>query len=146
VLAGRLKLATLVLDLLKEPGVLDGQRRLGREGGEKPHDLGRELARRLACHRQHADDLVLAQQGHAEQGSVACLEEGPPDGTIVGALDGDVVNLDGLAQLDHLGRRQTLSFGNHRDTADRRKHRRVARVGIVAHPQLQRHDREAERS
>ncbi len=44
VTARGLKLAALVRDLVEEPGVLDGQGRLRREGLQDVHDLRRKLA------------------------------------------------------------------------------------------------------
>src|SRR3989442_10825390 len=98
-LAGDLELTTLVLDLQEQPRVLDGQRRLRGEGAEEPHHLGLELAGPLARHGEHADNLVLAQQWHTEQGTMPRLDQRPPDGTLVDALDGDVVDLARLPPL-----------------------------------------------
>src|SRR5215831_10389088 len=49
VLAGDFELMTLVRELPKEAGVLDGESRLGGKGSEKPDDLRRELAGRLVA-------------------------------------------------------------------------------------------------
>ena len=55
-----LELAALLLELLKQARVLQGQRRLGREGLEQLDHLDRELAGRLPSQREAPDDLVLA--------------------------------------------------------------------------------------
>src|SRR5947208_1831823 len=53
VLADNLELATLLLDLLEEPRVLDGEHRLGGEGLEQFHRLRLEAALRSEIGRAH---------------------------------------------------------------------------------------------
>src|SRR3989442_2321711 len=93
VLAGDFELAALLGDLTKEPGVLDGQGRLGGEGAEQPHGLRLELAGGLARHRQHADDLVLTQERHAEQRAMSGLYERPSDRALIVTRGGNLLKL-----------------------------------------------------
>src|SRR5213078_425680 len=67
VAAGNLELAALVLDLVEESRVLDGERRLGREGLERLDDLRGEFARRLPDEDQAPYGLVLPKEWHGER-------------------------------------------------------------------------------
>ena len=49
-----------------EPGVVDRQRRLRREGLEQRHDVRREQPGGLPRHHQAADDTILAQDRHGQ--------------------------------------------------------------------------------
>ena len=71
VLAGRLELAALVLDLVEQPRVLDRQGRLGGEGLQELDHLGGELAGRLRSRPDRRASAVFAQQRHGEQRAVA---------------------------------------------------------------------------
>ena len=77
--AGRLELGALVRDLPEEPGVLDGQGGLGGEGLQDVDYLRGKLTRLLPVEGQTADDLILAEQGHGEEGPVPEPDEGVPD-------------------------------------------------------------------
>ena len=131
VAAGGLQQPTLVLDLVKEPGVLDGEGRLRGEGREEPDDVRIERAWPLARDDQDADDLVLAEQRNPEQRAMPGVDQRVPDGTLVGALDGDVGDLDRLAQARHLGR-QSLAPGDRGHPPGRRQDRGVPLIDVVA--------------
>ena len=60
------------------------------------------------------------------------LDERPADGTLVDALDGDVVDLDRLPPLHHLGR-HPFAPANRGHSTERREQDRISLVGIVAH-------------
>src|SRR5437899_6274615 len=95
VAAGYLQLATLLLDLVEEPGVLDRQYRLGGEGLQKVHRLLRERTLQRAAYHQRTEHLVFAQERHREQSPKACpLDNVAQDGL---RLLADVWGLDGLA-------------------------------------------------
>ena len=102
-LAGDLELTTLVLDLQEQPCILDSQGRLSGEGGEQAHDLRLELAGGLARHRQDADDFVFAKERHAEQSAMSGVDKRLANRTLAVTRRRDVVNLYGLAPLDHPG-------------------------------------------
>jgi acetylornithine deacetylase/succinyl-diaminopimelate desuccinylase-like protein len=53
------QLAALVLDLVKESGILDGQGRLRGEGPQQLDRLGREVARVVAGHPKTADQILF---------------------------------------------------------------------------------------
>ena len=57
---GGFDLLAFLLDLAEQPGVLDGQDRLRREGFQKLDDLGAKLAGGFAPHHQAADDAVFS--------------------------------------------------------------------------------------
>ena len=99
VLAGDRELAALLLDLAEEPGVLDGQRRLGGERLQELDDLRRELSGRPPVHRERADDLVLPQERHCQQRPVAYPEQEVSKMTLIGALLQDVGHLHRLPPL-----------------------------------------------
>src|SRR2546428_6510030 len=63
---------------------------------------------------------------------MASFDQRPSYGTLVRARGGDVVNLDGLPQLHHLGR-HTLSLANRGHSTERLKQGSISLVGIVAH-------------
>ena len=69
VATGRLELLALVLDLVKEPGVLDRQ---GRLRGERPKQLDRrrrKLAWAVAGHTEAADQVALADHRYRQDGA-----------------------------------------------------------------------------
>src|SRR5262249_61054631 len=65
--AGGLKLAPLLLDLAEEPGVLDSEHGLAREGSHEGDDLWGELSRGLPSGGQTPDDVILPQQRKAKE-------------------------------------------------------------------------------
>ncbi len=95
-LAGSLELAPLLLDLAEEPGVLDGQDRLGGKGLEQVHDLGRKFARLLTPDDQTAHDPLLAKERHGQERAISQPgQDGPEAGEAVFALIQDVGHLHG---------------------------------------------------
>ena len=60
VAVGGFDLAALVLDLAKQPGVLDRQYGLGGEGFQKLDDFGTKLAGGFSPYHQAANDAVFA--------------------------------------------------------------------------------------
>ena len=68
---GGFDLAALVLDLAKQPGVLDRQYGLGGEGFQKLDDFGAKLAGGFSPYHQAADDAVFAEQGNSQAGTKA---------------------------------------------------------------------------
>jgi len=75
VLAGCLDLVALVLDLMKQSRVLDGQHRLRREGPHQVDGIGRKCARRAAAHHQHADDFAAVDERRHQ----SCTKAGAQD-------------------------------------------------------------------
>ncbi len=71
VLVGGLDLAALVLDLPEQPGVLDGQGRLGRKGLKQVNDFRQELSRLLPPHRQSAQNSFFTKQWNRQNRSIA---------------------------------------------------------------------------
>ena len=69
VAVGGFDLAALVLDLAKQPGVLDRQYGLGGKGFQKLDDFGAKLAGGFSPYHQAADDAVFAQQGNGQTGT-----------------------------------------------------------------------------
>src|SRR5262249_20444621 len=67
---GCLDLAALILDFPEQPRVLDRQSRLGREGLKQVHDFRRKVASLLPPHRQRTHNLVLAEKGNCQHGSI----------------------------------------------------------------------------
>jgi hypothetical protein len=67
VAAGRFEKASLVLDLVEEPGILNGKRGLCGEGSKEIDDLRRELARLIAVYHQTADEAVFPQERYDEE-------------------------------------------------------------------------------
>ena len=127
VAAGRLELLALVRDLSEQAGVLDGQRRLRREGLQDVDDLGRELPGRLPVEGQAADDLILAQQRHGEERAVAEPDERVADAALVRVRLGDVGNLEGLTDLSGASHEAFTLRQGHRP--NRFHERRVQIVG-----------------
>src|SRR5215475_10800264 len=78
VAAGGFQLPALVLDLVKQPGILDGQRGLRGEGPKELNGLARELAGHLPHHGEATDQVVVAQERNGEQGPVAGPNERAP--------------------------------------------------------------------
>ena len=71
VLARLRKLPALLLDLVEQPRVLDGQHRLRRERLQQLDRALWELARRFAAHHQRSHDLIRAEQRYDQQGAKA---------------------------------------------------------------------------
>ena len=67
--------SALLLELVEEAGVLDGEHRLAGERLEQVDDLGRERARASSGDDQAADDVVLAQQRDGQQRADARPEQ-----------------------------------------------------------------------
>ena len=74
--AGNFQLAALLLDLLEQPRVLNGERRLTGKGLEQLDGGRRELAGRLARDDQAAQDAALHQERDGQQCTLAGLREG----------------------------------------------------------------------
>ena len=110
---GHLELAALLLDLAKQPRVLDGERRLGAEGLQQLHGLGRKLAGRIAVDHQAAHDLALAQERDGEQGAEARVHERVAHGPRVHARHGDIRELYGLAGLRGASERALAQADRH---------------------------------
>ena len=97
-----LQLPALLVDLAEQPGVLDGEHRLGREGLERGDDLGREGAPLAAQDDQAPEEPLLAHERDREERMGAL-----PDVQLPGLRSDqpgvllDVGDLDGLA--DHPG-------------------------------------------
>ena len=96
-----LELLTLLLDLPKEPRVLEREGRLGGEGLEQLDNLRRELPGRPPIDDEPADDVVLAQHRHRQQGPIARAQQRVAQTAPVDALLRDVRDLDRLAVLGH---------------------------------------------
>ena len=62
-----LQLPALLVDLAKQPGVLDGEHRLGREGLERGDDLGREGAPLAPQDHEAAQEPLLADERDREE-------------------------------------------------------------------------------
>jgi len=91
---GGLKLSALVRDLVEEPGILDGQGRLRREGTQQFDRLGRELTGTVTGHPETARELALADHRHREHGPDAGFDQDVPQPALVGPRHGDVGHLD----------------------------------------------------
>src|SRR5436190_8634949 len=78
--AGLFKLSALVLELVKQPRILDGQHGLRGKGLQQLHRALREFARFPAAHYQCADGSICAEQRHrhmaAEAGTENDIEHG----------------------------------------------------------------------
>ena len=98
VAVGHLELGALVGDLPEEPGVLDREGRLVREGAEQIDHLGGEFAGCAASHDESADDPVLAQEGHGEEGAESRPHHDVANRPLIHVLRGDIGELDGLAR------------------------------------------------
>ena len=85
-----------MFELPIEPRVLDGQRRLGREGPEQLNRLGWEFAGAVAGHDETPDELVVTGHRHRQDGSDTRLEQVLPQPKAVRPRHGNV---------GHLGRR-----------------------------------------
>src|SRR5262245_15135222 len=95
-LARYLELAALDLDLAEEARVLDGEGGLGGEGLQQLDRFMRKLAGLLAIHRQRADEMVLADERHGDDGAVARFDQRVADGARIGA-DRNVSHLNRFA-------------------------------------------------
>ena len=71
--AGQLELEALLLELAVEPGVLQGQCRLAREGLHQVDRLVGEATGPLATDDERPDDLVLAEHRHRHQRAPAVV-------------------------------------------------------------------------
>src|SRR5262249_56620036 len=74
-------------------------RRLRAEGPEHVDEARLESARRPPVHDERADDFVLREQRHGEQGTIAGREDGVADAAAIDTRIADVRNLYGLARL-----------------------------------------------
>src|SRR5713101_7540365 len=72
------RLAALVLDLVKEPGILDSQGRLGREGAKQLHRLGRKLSGAVARNAETPDEPIFADHRHGQDGPDPGFDQGLP--------------------------------------------------------------------
>ena len=83
--------------LVEQPGVAHGQRRLGGKGFDEFDGLRGKIAQLAAQHDEPAEDAVLEQQRHREEGSIP----GPIE--LVPAFRGDEIGR--VRQIGHLDRR-----------------------------------------
>ena len=91
------ELALLALDRLDQPGVLDGDGNLLREGRDQALLGQRERPNLIAGHVDDADDLAIADDWHAQQRPVAGqLLTGP----VVLGISQNVVDVDRPASLE----------------------------------------------
>src|SRR5262249_4532108 len=95
-------LAPLVAQLPVQARVLDGQRRLRGEGLEQLDHLTRKLTGRRPVDDDAADDAVLAQERHGEQGAGPEAKQDVAQMALVGAGHGDVRDLDRPASHSEL--------------------------------------------
>src|SRR6266446_5239723 len=95
--AGGFELAALVRDLVKEPGILDGQGRLRGKGLEERDDFGRERTGGVAANDEAPDDVLLTQQRHREERVPSRPEQRPARPAFIRAFDCDVRDLNGLS-------------------------------------------------
>src|SRR5712691_11760865 len=102
VLARGLELPALDLDLAEEARVLDGERGLCREGPQQLNDLRRELPADLPKDGEGAEQVLLADERHREQGSVAGPHERATHPTF-GGRDQDVRQLNRFLHLRESG-------------------------------------------
>ena len=86
VLARRFELPALVLDLAEQPRVLDGQSRLRRERLQQVDHLRRESPAAVPVHGQRAEQVVLAQERHCQNRTIAAANEDLPYPALVTAL------------------------------------------------------------
>jgi hypothetical protein len=94
-----LERAALLVDLAEEPGILDGDDRLGCEGLEQIHGRLRECSWYFSPDYQAADHPVLAQERHGEEGAEPCLAQ---EGERVARFALEVGDLDGGARRRRL--------------------------------------------
>jgi hypothetical protein len=97
VLAGDFQLTAFLLDLLEKEGVLDGELRLARQHREQPDDRRGERAGGLAANHQHADDAIVADQRHGDEGAEAGAPQDVRDGRPTGLSLG--LQVRGLLRL-----------------------------------------------
>ena len=97
----RVRVLLLALDLPEEPGVVDGQHRLGREGLERGDDLRREGAPLAPHDDQAAEQPVLADERDGEERAHALPGEEPPH------LGGDELALSSSMSATWTGSRVT---------------------------------------
>ncbi len=119
---------------LVQPGVLDGDGRLGREQLQHPDPpLGEGVGGEPVLHVEHADHGPLAQHRSAEQGAGACAHDvGVVGRPLVHRGVGDHHRLAGPAHELHHAARQVLApfqghpgLGLHRDQVWRPRHSHV---------------------
>ena len=95
---GGFDLAALVLDLAKQPGVLDRQDGLGGEGFQKLDDFGAKLAGGFSPYHQPANNTVFAEQGNSQTGAEAEALQQLTHSQRIGVLFEDVWDLYGFAR------------------------------------------------
>ena len=103
--AGGLELLTLVLELAEQPGVLDGENRLGGEGLQQTRPPWRELPGGLPQHHEAAEMCSSRKHGNGQDGSESVLGQEGAQSLRVRAQSGNVGNLDGLAGYGRLPER-----------------------------------------
>src|SRR3989441_11475921 len=92
----------------------------GRLGGERPQELdhlGRELAGDLSVHHEAADDAVLAEERHGQQGTIPEADERVTQPALIRTFLQDIGDLGWLAGLGHLPR-DALAFADGRLTEE----------------------------
>jgi hypothetical protein len=102
VLACHFQLMALDLELAEEARVLNGEGGLRGEGPEELDDFGGERAERAASDHEPSDETFLVEQRNGEHRARAGREHGAADPAVVGALRGDVRDLDRLPSHRHL--------------------------------------------
>jgi len=96
-----LELSALLLDLLEELRVLDGQGRLRGKGAQELDDLGRELPRRAPVDDEPADDVVLAKERYREERAIPGAHDRVTHRRLIRSVLQDVGDLGRLARLRH---------------------------------------------
>ena len=95
-LAGDLELPTLVRELAEEPGVLDGQHRLGGKGLQRSDALRRERASLATHDHQSAEQSIFPDQRDRDDGAHALPDQKRP------GLGGDELAMFDVGDLDGL--------------------------------------------
>ena len=113
VLARDLELSALLLDLLKQPRVLYGKRRLHCKCPQQVHGPSREFPCGVSADDQAADESSLAHHRHREQGAHSGIDEVVTEPAFVCSLRGDVRHLNRF-QCDRRPAQHAFSFANPR--------------------------------
>src|SRR5262249_20904774 len=93
---GRLDLTALLLDLAKQPGVLNGQYGLSSKSFHKLDYFGTELAGRLSPYHQGAHDALLAQQRNNQTRAKTKPRQNLTHARRITVLFGNIGNLNRL--------------------------------------------------
>ncbi len=132
VVVRHLELPALLLELLEELRVLDGQGRLGGEGAQQLDDVRREFPGRAPVDDEPADDVVLAQERHRQERAISRAHERLAHPRLIHGVLKDVGDLRRLARLGHPAHR---AF----PLADRRRAQQLdeLRVDVLGRAQVE---------